>query len=311
MLASSDPGGRPGPWPAGEWILERKLDGLRTIAVRHAGAVQLWSRNHRSFTARFPGVVAALLALPAPSFVVDGEVVAFDGERSSFGLLQRPDSPADPVYCAFDLLSLLDRDTTALDVLARRDLLRRLVGDDPAGTVRTVEVLDGDPAALLDAACERGWEGLVAKRRDSPYRSGRSRDWRKLKCRAGQELVIGGWTEPAGGRTGLGALLVGHVDPTGLRYAGRVGTGFDEDTLRRLRAALGPLEAEHSPFVDPVRVKGAHWVRPELVAAVTFTEWTGDGRLRHPSFDGLRPDKAPADVHREPAPGRPGRTRTP
>jgi ATP-dependent DNA ligase len=148
-------------------------------------------------------------------------------------------------------------------------------------------------------ACEQGLEGLIAKRRASEYVHGRSTDWLKFKCINEQELVIGGFTDPAGGRVGFGALLVGYYDRGNLKYAGKVGTGFDTATLQRLRHQLDTRVTSRSPFVDDVREKGAHWVKPDLVAQIGFTEWTHDGKLRHPRFLGLRPDKPAKDVVRE------------
>lgn len=304
MLATSGDAAGLGREPRGQWHYERKLDGLRCLAVRSGGEVSLWSRNHLPFTHRFPEVVAGLRALAADAFVIDGELVAYDDAgRTSFSALQRPGRPP-AVLAAFDLPALLGRDTTTLDLPGRRSLLAMTLGAGTEGRgVELVEALSGDPVELLAAACARGWEGLVAKRVATPYRSGRSRDWRKLKCHAGQELAIGGWTEPSGARTGFGALLVGYYDSEGrLCFAGRVGTGFDEATLRSLHARLSASETPLSPFADAGRIPGAHWCRPELVAEVRFSEWTPDGRLRHPSFRGLRPDKAAAEVRREPSP---------
>jgi bifunctional non-homologous end joining protein LigD len=281
-----------------DWVYERKLDGLRTIAVRNGDGVELWSRNHLPFTRRFPAVADALKKVAPGSFTVDGEVVAFEGERTSFGHLQRG-AGGEPVYFAFDLLQLLGRDTTGLPLVDRKRLLAQAL-EGVADQVRVVDALDGDPDGLLADACRSGWEGLVAKRADSPYRAGRSSDWLKLKCSASQELVVGGWTDPTGSRHGFGALLLGYYDEDGaLRFAGKVGTGFNEAELRSVRVLLDDLALDRSPFADLVKMKGAHWTRPELVAAVSFTEWTSDGRLRHPSFDGLREDKDPRDVRRE------------
>ena len=281
------------------WQYERKLDGLRGVAVRNGDQVEVFSRNRLSFNARFPQVVQALAALPSGSFVLDGELVAFDGDQTSFSLLQSSPHPEQLTYCVFDLLSLNGHDTTGLALTERQQLLARVLerGHQPLSLVRPLE---GDPAELLDRACTSGWEGLVAKRTESRYRSGRSPDWRKLKCTANQELVIGGWTEPTRSRVGLGAILVGYYDAERrLRYAGKVGTGFTNDLLRQLHRDLASREVATPPFFDTIREKGAHWARPELVAAVAFTEWTADGRLRHPSFQGLRPDKEALDVRRE------------
>ena len=281
------------------WQYERKLDGLRGVTVRDRHDVRLLSRNGLSFNARFPEVVEALRNLPSERFVVDGELVAFDGDQSSFSLLQSSPHPAHLTYCVFDLLYLDGHDTTGLPLTQRQQLLAGAIeaGHQP---LSLVQPLDGAPDALLDRACASGWEGLVAKRRQSQYQSGRSGDWLKLKCTASQELVIGGWTEPTRSRVGLGAIIVGHYDDRQqLRFAGKVGTGFTERMLKDLHAQLRSREVPESPFVDPVRMKGVHWARPDLVAAVAFTEWTPDGRLRHPSFQGLRTDKKPEEVHRE------------
>jgi bifunctional non-homologous end joining protein LigD len=281
------------------WIYERKLDGLRCIAVRNGDQVELWSRNHLPFTARFSGIAATLATLPADNFTIDGELVAFDGERTSFASLQRPQSTAPPQFHSFDLMHLLGQDTTGLPLSDRRRLLAQAL-EGAGESVQLVAALDGDAEALLETACRAGWEGLIAKRADSTYRAGRSPDWRKVKCTAGQELVVGGWTDPSGRRVGLGALLVGYYDDEGhLRYAGRVGTGFDDRELADLRGVLAGLATDESPFFEPISVKGAHWARPEMVVAVGFSEWTPDGRLRHPRFEEVRTDKAPIEVRRE------------
>jgi DNA ligase D-like protein (predicted ligase) len=283
----------------GEWQYERKFDGLRGLAVRNGERVDLYSRNRLSFKTRFPEVLTALAGLPAQSFVVDGELVAFDGDQTSFTLLQSSPHPQGLTYCVFDLLYLEGRDTTKLGLDERQRLLAATLqrGHRPLSRVKP---LHGDAVHMLGRACADGWEGLIAKRINSRYRGGRSGDWRKLKCTASQELVIGGWTEPSRSRVGLGALLVGYYDDRKqLRYAGKVGTGFTQELLRQLHEELVAREIPASPFFDPVREKGAHWARPELVGEVAFTEWTPDSRLRHPSFQGLRPDKAAAEVHRE------------
>jgi bifunctional non-homologous end joining protein LigD len=281
------------------WLFERKLDGLRCLAVRNGGQVELWSRNHLPFTPRFPDIVAALAALPVDNFTIDGELVAFDGNRTSFALLQRPQSGSRPELHVFDLLYLLGRDTTVLPLDDRRRLLAQVL-EGAGEVVRVVATVEGDPRDLLQQACAGGWEGIIGKRKDRPYRPGRSPDWRKLKCSISQELVVGGWSDPGGSRIGLGALLVGYYDEQGgLRYAGKVGTGFDDKELAELRRALDELATDRSPFAAPLKIRGAHWVHPRIVVAVDFTEWTHEGRLRHPRFEGVRLDKAPSDVRRE------------
>jgi bifunctional non-homologous end joining protein LigD len=290
----------------GDWIFERKLDGLRCVATRNGRQVDLWSRNRLSFSARFPSIVSAVARLAVDEVTLDGEIVAFDENRTSFALLQQPGHRARPVYVVFDVLHLLGNDTRQLPLTERSALVERLVSGADSSVRESVALVDrltGDPGSLLDEACRNGWEGLVAKRPSSPYRAGRSPDWRKLKCSAAQELVVGGWTDPTGSRTALGALLVGYYDAGGdLVFAGKVGTGFSEAELRKLHSMLTDLAIPDSPFAGEARVRGAHWVRPELVAAVSFTEWTRDGKLRHPRYEGLRSDKPPTDVRREAPP---------
>jgi bifunctional non-homologous end joining protein LigD len=287
-----------GPLRTGEWVYERKLDGLRCLAVREGARMELWSRNHLPFNRRFPWLTAVLSAVPVESFVLDGEIVAFDGDRTSFQLLQSGQG-GEPAFVVFDLLYLLGRETTALPLTDRTGLLEKVLGRAGEGTVRSSTRLSGPPDELMQTACSNGWEGLVAKRATSVYRSGRSPDWRKLKCTARQELVVGGWTDPSGARSGFGALLVGYYADGSLRYAGKVGTGFDEKTLRTLHSTLRSLAVDAPPFENPPPQRGTHWVEPVLVAEVEFTEWTRDGRLRHPAFLGLRDDKAAQSVVRE------------
>ncbi|HEX5267313.1 MAG TPA: non-homologous end-joining DNA ligase [Acidimicrobiales bacterium] len=289
--------------PRQGWVYERKLDGLRCLAVRNGATVELWSRNHNSFLDRFPEVATAVGTLAPDSFTLDGELVAHDGsDFVGFGQLQQHQASHRVVYGVFDLLHLLGEDTTSLAQTDRRRLLTQVVTDGPV--LRPVDELPGDPGDLLASACSQGWEGLVAKRTAAPYTAGRSGKWAKLKCSASQELVIGGWTEPQGSRAHIGAVLVGYHEDGALHYAGKVGSGFTTETLARLAGALAPLQRADSPFAERVREPRVHWVEPRLVANVAFSEWTRDGRLRHPRFEGLRPDKDPATVVRErPAPG--------
>jgi bifunctional non-homologous end joining protein LigD len=290
------------------WIFERKLDGVRAVAVRDGSDTALWSRNEKRMDGTYPEIVEALAARAPADTVLDGEVVAFDGAQTSFARLQGriglhdPDAARAtgiPVFLyLFDVLVLEGRDVTALPLRDRKRLLRDAV--DFGGALRMSTHRNTEGEAYLREACRRGWEGLVAKRADAPYRPGhRSPDWLKLKCVHEQELVVGGWTDPQRSRTGFGALLVGYHDGGDLRYAGKVGTGFDHRVLADLSARFRDLSADRSPFGGPVKEKGAHWVRPELVAQVGFSEWTRDGKLRHPRYLGLRDDKAPEDVVRE------------
>jgi bifunctional non-homologous end joining protein LigD len=278
-----------------DWIFERKLDGIRCIAIRADKRVRLLSRNHLSLNSRFPDVVEALERDRATQFVVDGEVVAFDGAQTSFAKLQQ--GAASVFFYVFDLLHLDGEDTTELPLRERKAILRGAL--EFHGPVRLTPHRNRDGEALFADACRKGWEGVIAKRADSPYTHGRSRAWLKFKCSAEQELVIGGYTPPKGSRTDLGALLLGYFEGGRLRYAGKVGTGFTRATLRDLADRLEPLRREQSPFVDEVRERGAAWVEARLVAQVGFSEWTRDGRLRHPRFLGLREDKAAEEVVRE------------
>ncbi len=280
------------------WVFERKLDGIRCVAIKGEGEVRLRSRNHLSLNERFPEVAAALEADAADDFAVDGEVVAFEGSRTSFARLQQRGERGAAVYFyVFDIVHLAGFDTTALPLRARKALLRHAL--EFHRPLRFTPHRNREGEALYREACRRGWEGLIAKRVDSPYTHGRSRDWLKLKCSAEQELVIGGFTPPRGSRTELGALLLGYYEDGSLRYAGKVGTGFTRATLRDLAERLRPLQRDSSPFANELRERAATWVEPRLVAQVGFSEWTRDGRLRHPRFLGLREDKAPEEVVRE------------
>ncbi|AKJ15148.1 ATP-dependent DNA ligase [Streptomyces incarnatus] len=289
------------------WLFERKLDGVRLLAVREGDRVRLLSRTGQRLNDTYPEIVAALAAQECTDFTVDGEVVAFSGGRTDFarlqrrmGLTRRRDIEASGVavtYYLFDLLRLAGADTRQLPLRVRKSLLRRALSF--RAPLRLTPHRNAGGAELLAEACGRGWEGLIAKRADGPYRTRRSPDWLKLKCARGQEFVIGGFTEPAGSRVGVGALLLGHYDGDRLRYAGKVGTGFDRRALLDLRERLDALRRESSPFGDAVREARARWVEPELVAQIAFTEWTRDGMLRHPRYLGLREDKRPRDVVRE------------
>jgi DNA ligase D-like protein (predicted ligase) len=280
------------------WIYERKLDGIRCLAFKGDKRVSLRSRNDLSLNGRFPEIAAALEQDAATNLVLDGEIVAFDGAQTSFARLQqRGERPAPVFFYVFDIVRVDGDDVTDRPLRERKALLRRTLSfSDP---IRLTAHRNRDGEAFFAEACRKGWEGLIAKRADAPYTQGRSRDWLKFKCSAEQELVIGGYTAPRGSRTELGALLLGYYADGALRYAGKVGTGFTRATLRDLARRLAPLRRATSPFADEVRERGATWVEPRLVAQVGFSEWTRDGRLRHPRFLGLRDDKAASEVVRE------------
>ena len=282
------------------WIYERKLDGIRCLATKGDKNVDLRSRNDLSLNGRFPEIAAALEADPATNFVIDGEVVAFDGAQTSFArLAERGHRDVRVFLYVFDLVWLEGHDVRDLPLRARKRLLRDALSFEDG--VRLTQYRNETGEALFAEACRKGWEGVIAKRADSPYRTTRSKDWLKFKCEKGQELVIGGFTAPKGSRTEFGALLLGYHDGDAFRYAGKVGTGFDHETLRDLGARMRALARDDAPFTDAaaIRERGITWVRPELVAQVAFTEWTRAGRLRHPRFLGLRDDKAAGEVVRE------------
>ena len=293
--------------PAGdEWLNEIKLDGFRMQCRIEKGKAQLLTRTGQDWTHRFPDVAHAAAQLPVRSVLLDGELVALQPDgRSSFQLLQRAlneGAEATLAYYAFDLLYLDGYDLSAAPLETRKDTLKHVLEPMPqGGTVRYSDHVVGGGPAFYDAACRLGLEGMIAKRRAGPYRAGRGGDWLKVKCLYRQEFVIGGYTDPSGSRTGFGALLLGVYEDNRLVYAGRVGTGFNTALLKTLAARLKPLQRGQSPFHNrvPGPLRDVHWVRPELVAEIAFTEWTSDGVLRHPSFQGLREDKTPTDVKRE------------
>jgi bifunctional non-homologous end joining protein LigD len=281
------------------WVLERKLDGIRCLAFVAGGRVTLRSRTRKPLD--FPAIAAALEHV-GDDAIVDGEIVAVDrrGAPLGFQALQRRRLDAGSVALwAFDLPWRGSLDLRSRPLTERRSQLERLIR--PGAAIALSETLDGPSRDAYRRACAEGWEGILAKRADSPYRAGRSRDWLKLKCLFEQEVVIGGFTEPQRSRVGIGALLVGYYEDGKLRYAGKVGTGFDIETLHDLRERLDALRIDDPPFDEPVKPlpKETHWVAPELVAQIAFAEWTGAGRLRQPRFLGLRDDKRPRDVVRE------------
>jgi DNA ligase D-like protein (predicted ligase) len=292
----------------GDWLLERKFDGERCVARKAGSEVRLESRTGKDLTSTYPEVSTAVAAQPWRELLLDGEVVAFDGDQTSFTRLQQRLGSASPspkqvaefpvVFCVFDLLEIDEEDLTDRPFAERRARLQKSV--EPGEALQPTEAWSDDSQGRFAAACRSGWEGLIAKRADAPYVAGRSKNWLKLKCVWEQELVIGGYTEPAGSRTDFGALLVGYYEKGSLRYAGKVGTGYTRATLHDLGARLRTLGTAESPFVDARPIpRGTHWTRPELVAQIGFAEWTNDARLRQPRFLGLRDDKDPAEVVRE------------
>jgi bifunctional non-homologous end joining protein LigD len=293
------------------WLYERKFDGERCLAYRSGDEVRLMTRNQQLVNGTYPELAAQLQAQDCADFIIDGEVVAFDGAATSFSLLQQRLGVRNPsealraevpvFYYVFDVLWADGRDCRQLSLSERKQVLRPLLSF--SGPVRYTTHRRHDGEEYFAEACAKGWEGLVVKRADSRYRSGRSRDWLKFKCQASQEFVIAGYTDPKGSRTGFGALLLGYYDSEGrLVYAGKVGTGFDDAALAALAQTLSGLERPQPAFDRGTLPRtGVHWVEPRLVGQVAFSEWTRAGQLRHPRFAGLRRDKDPATVVRETA----------
>lgn len=300
------------PFSHDDWVFERKLDGIRLLVFRNADHVELLTRNCKSLNDRFPELADVFAHQPSRRFVLDGEVVAFEGNGNRFSRLQKRAGIADPEqadpeqarvsrigvhFYAFDCLWLDGLDLRRVPLRERKGVLRHAF--DFNGVLRYTAHRNADGEAYLAEACDKGWEGILAKHVDSAYRCGRSKRWLKLKCSHGQELVSGGFTEPEGGRHGFGALLVGYYDGDALIYAGRVGAGFDRGEFERLRGALAGIERRTAPFVNAPAHSGIHWVMPERIAEIGFTEWTEGGRLRHPRYLGERDDKDAREVVRE------------
>jgi bifunctional non-homologous end joining protein LigD len=291
-----------------QWLHELKYDGYRIGCRIRNGAVALYSRNGKDWTASFPEVVDAAKELRVSDALIDGEaaMVLPDG-RTSFQALQnvlKGTNRAALTYFVFDLLRISGKSIERLPLEERKERLLKLVGrPKQKSRIRYSEHVCGNGGEFFRQACRHGLEGIISKRRDLPHHPGRSTGWLKTKCILRQEFVIGGFTDPEGSRVGIGALLVGFYDSQGrLVFSGKVGTGFTHKTAVDLRARLDRLEQKTCPFATPPPGRlgrNAHWVRPELVCEVAFTEWTADGRLRHPSFQGLRLDKSARDVRRE------------
>jgi bifunctional non-homologous end joining protein LigD len=305
------------PPAEGAWVYELKFDGFRALAIKSGAHVDLYSRNANLLSQKFPEVVEALEQLKTRDAIIDGEIVALDAEgRSSFQLLQSYELGEErPALCyyAFDLLRLDGRDLRGEPLYKRKDELEQLLRKAPP-TIRFSANISGSPRQLLAEVKARGLEGLIGKLRDSPYESGRrSGAWIKLKCVNEQEFVIGGYTPPQGARKYFGALLVGYYEADRLRFAGKIGTGFNTTLLRVLHSRLQKLIRPTTPFADlpekrggqwtqnitPAMMRRCTWVEPELVCEAKFTEWTRDGKLRHPVFVGMREDKEGASVVRE------------
>ncbi|MEO8308812.1 MAG: DNA ligase D [Pseudomonadota bacterium] len=292
----------PPPNPS-DWIYEVKFDGYRILAKVEAKRVRLITRNGHDWTDKLTQLSEALRSMALKPGWLDGEIVMLaESGATSFQRLQNAfdsERTRDIVYFVFDLPYYGGYDLTDVPLVQRRTLLRSILEGAPPA-VRFSEAFDAAPDALVTSACKLGLEGIIGKRRDSTYSSRRSPDWIKLKCGHRQEFVVGGWTQPKGSRTGLGSLLLGVYEAGALVYAGKVGSGFNETTLAQISGKLKPLAIGKSPFKARIAETGAvHWVKPVLVAEVTFSEWTGSGHLRHPVFHALRTDKPAKVIVRE------------
>jgi bifunctional non-homologous end joining protein LigD len=289
MLASvsDEPFSRP------NWVFEEKYDGVRLIAYKDGANVSMISRNAIDRARNYPEIVAAIRKLKAKTLVLDGEVVIFDPKKiSRFQLLQQ--SKGHPQYVAFDCLYVNGKDLRKEALSARRTMLERIV--KPSKVISLSARLADDGLKAFQIASRRGLEGLIAKNLDSTYFEGRSSQWLKVKVHQEDEFIIGGYTEPSGARRYFGALLLGGFVKGKLLFVGKVGTGFDEKTLASLHRQMQPLVQAKSPFVNDPRERGATFVAPKLVAQISYTEWTDDGKLRHPVYLGLRDDKSAKEV---------------
>ncbi len=294
-----------------DWIWEHKFDGERCIAIKKNGKVILKSRNEKEMNTEYPELVKALISQKADDFVIDGEIVALDKEGlSDFQMLQSRihllnvskvaarEKNMPVYYCIFDIVYADGYDIRKLPLLARKSILKKLLTYNKI--LQYTDHRSPDGLLYFKEACKLHWEGLIAKKSDSIYQGIRSPYWLKFKCVADQELVIAGYTDPKGSRTGFGALLVGYYEGTKLMYAGKVGTGFNQETLEKLGKLMHSLEVEKCPFTNyEESTTGVHWIKPKLVGEFKFAEWTKGNRLRVPRYQGLREDKAAKDVIKE------------
>jgi bifunctional non-homologous end joining protein LigD len=278
------------------WIYEEKYDGVRMLAYKEGSKVSLVSRNAIDRTERYPKIAKAIGKLKPDTLALDGEIVIFDADKvSRFQFLQKSDG--EPTFALFDCIYRDGQDLRKTPLSERRGVLEQSV--KPSSNLILSARLDADGIKAFEIAKRKGFEGLIAKDLSSKYVSGRSPAWLKVKVRKEDEFVIGGFTAPGGARHFFGALLLGVYTRGKLEYVGKVGTGFDEQTLKALFKKFGPLKRSAPPFASDVREKGATFVAPKLVAQIGYTEWTSDGKLRHPVYLGLRDDKEAKDVKRQ------------
>src|SRR6056297_796624 len=290
------------------WIYEQKLDGERCLAFKSGKEIKLMSRNKKKLNERYPEIIDVLTELKGGDFIIDGEIVAFDGNITSFSKLQKrmhltskkevKQSDVDVFYYLFDICYANGYDLTSLPLTERKNILKHLLSfEEP---VRILDYREKEGEKFLSEACKKGWEGLIAKKKNSKYAHSRSKNWLKFKCSKRQDLIIIGYTDPQGERKGFGALLMGYYRQWELVYAGKVGTGYTDDFLEQFSQRLKKIETKKPPLdKQEFNEDDVHWVQPEIVGEVAFTEWTDTGKLRHPSFLGIREDKKPEQVVNE------------
>ncbi len=290
------------------WIYERKLDGERVVAIKNGKKIYLKSRNYKKLNDSYPEIEKEISKLKEDKLVLDGEMVAFEGNVTSFSRLQdrmhiksrkeAENSNVAVYYYIFDIIYFGGYDISKLPLNERKRILKE--GIDFSGHLRYTPHRTQNTKKYYQEACRKGWEGLIVKKEDSKYVHSRSGHWLKFKCVHEQEFVIGGYTEPQGSREGFGAILVGYYKKDKLHYAGKIGTGFDDEELKRLKKKFKKLEIDENHFsgYDDSK-KSVHWIKPKLVCQAGFTEWTKDNKLRHPRFLGMRRDKSPKKVHKE------------
>jgi bifunctional non-homologous end joining protein LigD len=284
------------PFNRSNWIFEEKYDGVRMLAYKEGKKVSLISRNAIDRTARYPNIAEAVARLKADTLALDGEIVIFDADKvSRFQFLQNGDGR--PTFAVFDCVYRDGKDLRKIPLAERRIALEASM--KPSSNLILSARLDPDGIKAFEIAKKRGFEGLIAKDLSSQYVSGRSPAWLKVKVRKEDEFVIGGFTEPSGARHFFGALLLGIYRHGKLEYVGKVGTGFNEETLKFLHKKFISLKRASTPFTSDVRERDATFIAPKLVAQIGYTEWTSDGKLRHPVYLGLRDDKEPKDVTRQ------------
>lgn len=290
-----------------DWIYEKKFDGVRCLVSRNGGEVTLYSRNHRKMNSAYPEIRDAFEKQRCKHFIADGEIIGMRGKKEGFNILQarmnlqnEEEARGTGIQVAiylFDLLFYEGKDLRHLPLIERKKILKKCFKFKKPIFYTTHIVKEGE--RYFKSACKKGWEGVIAKRAQSLYVEKRSTDWQKFKAVRSQEFVICGYTPPQGSRIGFGAILIGYYEKGKLHFAGKVGTGYTEKFLADLHAKLKRIQTKKCPFHSPVKIQNAIWVRPKYVGEVGFTEWTPDGKLRHPAFLGLRSDKSPKSVIRE------------